>query len=175
MIQEYWVLEGDYGGQVYLSIPKKGIGEEKVAAALCIIDALEWDCNGSEGAAYYCTQGRDGGGLWDGMGGGQVTNGLWLHDQLLPSLKEWIQLFFAGNKGLPSPEEMTNWFIREAPKWQRMDQCGITPTKKWWKKFRGQIRRAQKMLEGNLENQEIAFGPLIATALLDSDSNTSPE
>ncbi len=166
--KEYWVLEGDYGGQVYLTIPKHYATQAKVAAALCIIDALEWDCNGSEGASYYRARGNIGDAVWGGMGGGQTAEGLWLHKDLLPSLKTWLQRFFSGQSGLPTAEEMYRWFFSESHPWRKHDWDGYGKSfnRRWWKKFRGHIRQAQKSLDGNLKPPNIPFGAAMSIITL---------
>ena len=82
---ELWlVLEGDWGGQVYLTIPWNQVGPKACIKTLHReLDAIAWSSN-------------DGGALWNlydpaehdakqedgysgGMGGGKLENVLWMH------------------------------------------------------------------------------------------------
>jgi hypothetical protein len=112
-MSKWFVLEGDWGGQVYLTIPIAMTTAERARQALRIIDALEWFCNDRQGASFYTQEGRPGDGVWGGMGGGLLAEDLWLHSDLKPSLQLWVTRFLRGDAPLPSPEEMTEWFFAE--------------------------------------------------------------
>jgi hypothetical protein len=75
----YLVLSGDYGGQIYLTVPWKLVGPKgKIASLLERMDRCRW-CN--ERGTYiqiYSAKGKEKG-IPGGMGGGELTDGLWLH------------------------------------------------------------------------------------------------
>jgi len=80
------VLEGDWGGQIYLTIPWDQIGPKaRIKTLHRELDAIAWPSN-------------DGGALWDlydpveldgkpedgyggGMGGGKLEDALWMHSE----------------------------------------------------------------------------------------------
>jgi ribosomal protein L24E len=156
----HFVLEGDWGGQVYLTIPITLTTERKVRAALPIIDALEWETNEGEGAACYTQDSDSEEGVWGGMGGGLMTDGLWLHDSLLPCLKIWVREFLLGSAVLPSSETMIEWYIRQ-------DGMLVRYYSRKQKKFLRMMRRAYRRASWNLEHDVTALGsdaigPIIA-------------
>jgi hypothetical protein len=94
------VLKGDWGGQIYLTVPAKLVGRgADIATLLRELDAAAWSCNEGDGASYYYA--KDGRSTllaklfkrvgrsdlsrknWviGGMGGGYLTDGLWLHEE----------------------------------------------------------------------------------------------
>ncbi|MFC1640428.1 hypothetical protein ACFL2D_00080 [Patescibacteria group bacterium] len=108
------VMTGDWGGEVYLTIPYKLIGRKaQILALLRMIDKIAWDCNEGEGALVFVESPEDrkktfaeeeydlndpeqkqefdetdwytvGG----GMGGGLLQDGLWVHDHLREEIKD---------------------------------------------------------------------------------------
>jgi len=108
---EYYVLEGDYGGQIYLTVPVSQVPEAKVLAALAVIDAIEWFGNGGDDRNIQ--KGRPGKVTGGGMGGGRFERSLWLHSNITPSLSAWARDYLLGNSPLPSPETMMRWFVTE--------------------------------------------------------------
>jgi hypothetical protein len=53
LVQTY-VFEGDYGGQLYLTVPVACVGEgAKLEELLSVLDALAWPCNEGEGATLH--------------------------------------------------------------------------------------------------------------------------
>lgn len=78
------VLEGDWGGQIYLTVPWSSLGEDpKVLPLLKGLDREAWSCNRGDGrnAYLYSPSEREqkGRGVPGGMGGGRLKDGLWLH------------------------------------------------------------------------------------------------
>ncbi|WP_289355064.1 hypothetical protein [Paenibacillus sp. S-12] len=68
----YVIMEGDWGGQIYLSYPMKYINcsEEILHNLLDDLDSIAWDCNEGEGKGLYYEIRRPGDGIGGGMGGG---------------------------------------------------------------------------------------------------------
>ena len=83
--KDIWlVLEGDWGGQIYLTVPWKLLGADpKVLPLLKSLDREAWSCNRGEGRQAYLLSPRERGqktrDVTGGMGGGRLTDGLWLH------------------------------------------------------------------------------------------------
>ena len=78
------VLEGDWGGQIYLTVPWNLLGEDaKVLPLLKGLDREAWACNDGDGRQAYLYSPRERGqrtrGVAGGMGGGRLTDGIWLH------------------------------------------------------------------------------------------------
>jgi hypothetical protein len=78
------ILEGDYGGQVYLTCPAALVrcSSEVLQQLLLDIDAWCWPGNDGHGAGVYFEQKPVGAGVWGGMGGGIIADGLWLHAEV---------------------------------------------------------------------------------------------
>ncbi len=112
-MSKWFILEGDWGGQIYLTIPIAKTTAERAQQALRIIDAVEWSCNERRGASFYTQDGQPGDGVWGGMGGGLLTEGLWTHHHLNPALKLWVASFLIGEANLPNPETMADWLLAE--------------------------------------------------------------
>lgn len=76
------IFEGDYGGQIYLTIMVKNIlcSEDTLKSLLLEIDSLEW--MEPESAFIFYEEGFIGQGIVGGMGGGKVVDGLWVHERL---------------------------------------------------------------------------------------------
>ena len=76
------ILEGDYGGQIYVVAP---IGHVKcdlgaLNSLLADLDSLEWA--DPEGARIFFERLPVGAGVSGGMGGAFVGEGIWVHDRL---------------------------------------------------------------------------------------------
>lgn len=91
----YLVMEGDYGGQIYLSIPVHLIKCDKITInkLLLIIDDIQW--NDEDGAGIYFERLKIGENLTGGMGGGKALNSIWVHE----NLGNFKDIFFAILKG----------------------------------------------------------------------------
>ena len=93
------IMEGDYGGQIYLTCQMKHIkcDEETMNKLLHDLDRIEWGCNDEdEGSSidYHCV--KPGYGVIGGMGGGVVVNGLWIHEDINPTVTAKIQQVLTG-------------------------------------------------------------------------------
>lgn len=78
----YVIMEGDWGGQIYLTCPLKYIkcNEKKLKEILQYLDNICWCC--SEGVNFYYEIIKDRKGIAGGMGGGAIIDGLWLHPNI---------------------------------------------------------------------------------------------
>lgn len=76
------VMEGDYGGSIYLTCPVGLVvcDEESLRELLIDLDKLDWDNPG--GTGLYFEVAPPGTGIAGGSGGGIVTDSLWLHPDL---------------------------------------------------------------------------------------------
>ncbi len=76
------VLEGDYGGQIYVVAPAGEVrcSEEVLGQLLADVDGGAWD--DAEGARVYYERHSPGAGISGGMGGGAVTGAIWVHPEL---------------------------------------------------------------------------------------------
>ena len=91
------VLEGDDGGQIYLTCPALLVkcGEEGLRRLLSYLDSLEW--RDPSMAHIWYEKHPTGGGISGGMGGGIVTEGLWIHPRLEErGIKEKVAAFIRG-------------------------------------------------------------------------------
>jgi len=100
------VAEGDWGGQIYFSIPAKLVKSKKALCnALKKIDKYCWGCNGCEGCTYafasfvYAANALCSG----GMGGGSYGEDLWIHKTLEP-FKKQIRAALVDGKKLTLPK-----------------------------------------------------------------------
>lgn len=84
MEDSYVVADGDWGGQVYFTIPASQIAcdEERVRQLVREIDQVCWGGQeeGSLGVNYR--SGLPGEDVVGGMGGGVLERGLWVHDEI---------------------------------------------------------------------------------------------
>ena len=145
--RKFFVAEGDWGGQIYLTAPVGLVEAVRLKAITIIVDAIEWACNDGEGAGLY---------EWDaelaeeevsgGMGGGLLTEGLWFHPDLRLELRTWATTFLLG-KDEPLPKLADIYKMSPPTDFDRLFYSG----QKWWKKLDGARRRAVKLLreEGN--------------------------
>lgn len=73
------VLEGDFGGQIYLTVPWRRVGERaRIALALGFLDLLAWPHNDGMGARAFLHP-ASAGPLVGGMGGGSLRLVPWFH------------------------------------------------------------------------------------------------
>jgi hypothetical protein len=93
------VIEGDWGGTIYCTVPAKYVrcSESQLRDLATALERKFWDCNfcvdgvteaehGGEGV-YFTTRDFASG----GMGGGPITDGLWIHDSLPEELFDLIK------------------------------------------------------------------------------------
>lgn len=92
------VLEGDWGGQIYLTCPLKYVkcDEQTLKKLLREIDTFEWDCNEGDGTHMTYVRVNPGDNVGGGMGGGAVENGLWIHPDIADDKKELIRKVING-------------------------------------------------------------------------------
>jgi hypothetical protein len=76
------VLEGDYGGQIYLTCPARLVGTDEAGLLqlLSELDELEW--RGAHAASIYYEVLPVASGVPGGMEGGELVDGVWLHPRL---------------------------------------------------------------------------------------------
>jgi hypothetical protein len=77
------VMQGSDGGQIYLTAPTKYVvcDENALRSLLTALDALEW--NDPAHAALTFELAPIGSGIYGGLGGGSVIDGVWLHPRLM--------------------------------------------------------------------------------------------
>ncbi|MDO8584032.1 MAG: hypothetical protein Q7R83_02525 [bacterium] len=82
------VMQGDYGGQIYLTVPLSHIDlkQAELDDLLRMLDHRSWKGNRGDGAGAYLWSPSVVGfdpceGISGGMGGGRLTDGLWLHKE----------------------------------------------------------------------------------------------
>ena len=95
----YMMMEGDWGGQIYLSIPVKQVkcDYETLKKLLMELDKIAWDCNEGEGCDIYFERKESDEGIVGGMGGGMATDCLWVHEEF-NKIKEKIQNVLDGKR-----------------------------------------------------------------------------
>jgi hypothetical protein len=76
------IFEGDDGGTIYLTIPVREVacGEPALRQLLLDIDTMCWSDHSMASTVYEIVS--VGAIVAGGMGGGQVTDGLWLHPRV---------------------------------------------------------------------------------------------
>ncbi len=101
------IFEGDYGGTIYLTCPadKVKCSVETLKQLLADIDDCIW--NNPHGAKVLYERHQIGSGIAGGMGGGIVTDGVWIHKELTEKdLHEKIEAVLKGqNSKLQMPEK----------------------------------------------------------------------
>ena len=95
----WWVMEGDWGGQVYCTIPvtETGISEQRLQALLVYIDSSAWPNNHGQGASLALQDGVIGEKVRGGMGGGRLEREVWFH-RSLPLNVKWAAAMGLGGK-----------------------------------------------------------------------------
>jgi len=93
------VMEGDFGGSIYLTCPARIVqcDETTLRQLLHDLDEREWD--DPDGAALYFEIAPVGSGVEGGTGGGAVTLGVWLHPALeAMGLRERVEGVITGRR-----------------------------------------------------------------------------
>jgi hypothetical protein len=89
----YLVLEGDWGGQIFLTVPWHKVGPEaKIVTLLDKMNKAAWSCNVSaaddgSNVKFFLAEASQSG-VPGGMGGGLLTNGVWMHDDFANRRKQ---------------------------------------------------------------------------------------
>ncbi|MGC5323878.1 hypothetical protein [Brevibacillus sp. SYSU BS000544] len=93
------ILEGDWGGQIYLVCPMDLIkcDKESLENLLDDLDKIAWECNDGEGKGIYYEIREIGESVAGGMGGGVVSNTPWVHDEF-EAIYEDIQKVIGGKR-----------------------------------------------------------------------------
>lgn len=97
----YVIMEGDWGGQIYLSCPMNIVkcNEDTLKNLLIDLDTIAWDCNECEGTGLYYEVREPGEGISGGMGGGEIKEELWIHKEFSDlNLYEEIENVLSGAK-----------------------------------------------------------------------------
>lgn len=91
------IMEGDWGGQIYLVCPVHLMKCDDVALKLLLrtLDGLAWPGNCLEGACIYYERHNKGEIISGGMRGGLVEDGLWVHNEFL-DLRDKIEQVILG-------------------------------------------------------------------------------
>ncbi|MBT5338592.1 hypothetical protein HN858_04640 [Candidatus Falkowbacteria bacterium] len=94
--QTWLVMEGDWGGQIYLSVPIRyvgeDVGEQQLQYLLSRIDRQAWSVNEGDGRSLYLRHtNKAESGVSGGMGGGLLFDGLWLYGEFGPMTVEVIR------------------------------------------------------------------------------------
>ena len=95
------VMEGDYGGSIYLTCPAHLVhcGERTLRQLLDDLDEHEWGEGDPEGAGLYYEVAPVGSGIAGGSGGGVVANTVWLHPDLeAKGLRAGVEAVIAGER-----------------------------------------------------------------------------
>ncbi len=76
------IFEGDWGGQIYATCPASIVrcSKETLRDLLCDLDAVGW-CE-LDGARVFYERHPSGTSVSGGMGGGRVTDDLWVHPRI---------------------------------------------------------------------------------------------
>lgn len=93
------VMEGDDGGQIYLTCPARLITCDELALEQLLNDLDSFGWNDPELARVFYERTPVGAGIGGGMGGGVVVEGLWLHEELRKlELEEPVRAVLEGRR-----------------------------------------------------------------------------
>ena len=93
------VMEGDYGGSIYLTCPAQIVECDETTLRQLALDIDERDWNDPDGLGLFYERVEVGEGVAGGRGGGTVTDGIWLHPDLeTKGLREAIQAVLSGRQ-----------------------------------------------------------------------------
>ena len=95
----YVVMEGDWGGQIYLVTPMRLVTcqEETLRHLLMDLDDIGWPTNDSEGTGLYYERYHIGQIVPGGMGGGKALDDLWVHGEFAEyGIQERIRAVLSG-------------------------------------------------------------------------------
>ena len=98
------VMEGDYGGQIYLGCPLRVVGASEAALRTLLLDLDRIAWKDPEGAAIRYERAPAGTGVAGGMGGGAVTPDIWIHDEFVElGLADQIREVVRGDRDRIAP------------------------------------------------------------------------
>lgn len=89
------VFEGDYGGQIMMTLRMRGVKCNQHALDLLLHDLNTIAWGGAEGSYVYYERMPVGSGVAGGMGGGVVTDGVWLHARFIEYVGDIDSLYAA--------------------------------------------------------------------------------
>jgi hypothetical protein len=77
------IMEGDWGGQIYLTCPMKLVhcSEGALENLLTDLDDIAWHCNEGLGTGIYYEVRKPGEWISGGLGGGYVSDTLWVYPE----------------------------------------------------------------------------------------------
>ena len=95
----YVILQGDWGGQVYVVAPMCMVkcSERSLKNLLKVIDDEQWSCNEGDGAEIFYERLIPPGPVAGGMGGGVATQDIWVHPKICAETAEYIKHRLAKN------------------------------------------------------------------------------
>jgi len=79
------VMEGDYGGQIFLACPLRRVqaSDEALDELLHELDRIAWGRDYTEACDVRFERAPVGSGVAGGMGGGRVDEAIWVHDEFV--------------------------------------------------------------------------------------------
>jgi hypothetical protein len=93
------VMEGDWGGSIYLTCPARLVHCDEAALQQLLRDLDDHYWNEPEGAGLYYELAPAGSRIAGGTGGGVVTSGVWLHPVLeAKELRPQVEQVIAGER-----------------------------------------------------------------------------
>ncbi|MEI7512442.1 MAG: hypothetical protein WCK01_03215 [Candidatus Uhrbacteria bacterium] len=83
MATSFIVLEGDWGGQIYLTVSSYGTDLTHLDQLLNELDAIAWSCNEGGGSSWTILDSDENDTeIGGGMGGGRAAQGsVWMHNE----------------------------------------------------------------------------------------------
>jgi hypothetical protein len=101
------IIEGDYGGQIYLTAPIEHVGctETRLRRLAEELELLCWSFP-NRGERVVFEPGLPGRGVGGGMGGGRVIDGVWTHEEIrqLGLAGVVTEVLAGGRDDLPDPD-----------------------------------------------------------------------
>jgi hypothetical protein len=93
------VMEGDYGGHIYLACPLRVVGADETALKRLLGDLDRLACEWDDGAAIRYERLPVGSGVAGGMGGGLVAEEIWVHEEFVhDGLDEQVRQVVLGER-----------------------------------------------------------------------------
>lgn len=93
------VMEGDYGGSIYLTCPARLVRCSEPTLRQLLLDLDEHDWDDPAGAGLYYEVAPVGSGIAGGTGGGVIADRVWLHPDLdAKGLRQGVEAVIAGDR-----------------------------------------------------------------------------